>query len=227
MTMYSTPWLLFLVLAAWDPRPSRAFIFPSLPQDVCNRHFSISNDTDLNKLTGEWVTVASTRKVFPCHRFSGKVEGANEAVLRESWRRTGWFGTVLDYDTEDEVAARSDGTLEVTRTRLAAVLVPGRLAVRSFGDSLVLVQCRNFVFFSLPSITVLARDVPSDPRAAVRSLFSQVRVTASIPTFYVTDHSQCRNDSGMDSMFVRDYDLLNVDELRNEVLPTAPERNVK
>lgn len=38
-----------------------------------------------------------------------------------------------------------------------AVLVPGRLAVRSFGDSLVLVQCRNFVFFSLPSITVLAR----------------------------------------------------------------------
>lgn len=29
------------------------------------------------QLTGEWVTVASTRKVFPCHRFSGKVEGAN------------------------------------------------------------------------------------------------------------------------------------------------------
>nr|XP_027210049.1 uncharacterized protein LOC113803457 [Penaeus vannamei] len=77
LTMYSTPWLLFLVLTAWDSRPSRAFIFPSLPQDVCNRHFSISNDTDLNKLTGEWVTVASTRKVFPCHRFSGKVEGAN------------------------------------------------------------------------------------------------------------------------------------------------------
>lgn len=50
LTMYSTPWLLILVLAAWDSRPSRAFIFPSLPQDVCNRHFSISNDTDLNKV---------------------------------------------------------------------------------------------------------------------------------------------------------------------------------
>lgn len=48
--MYSTPWLLILVLAVWDPRPSRAFIFPSLPQDVCNRHFSISNDTDLDKV---------------------------------------------------------------------------------------------------------------------------------------------------------------------------------
>ncbi|XP_037797913.1 uncharacterized protein LOC119593069 [Penaeus monodon] len=225
--MYSMPWLLFLVLAVWDPRPSRAFIFPSLPQDVCDRHFSISNDTDINKLTGEWVTVASTRKVFPCHRFSGKVVGADEAVLRESWRRTGWFGTVLDYEAEDEVAARSDGILEVTRTRLAAVLVPGRLAVRSFGDSLVLVQCRNFVFFSLPSITVLTREVPSDPRAAVRRLFSQVRVTASIPSFYVADHNQCKNDSRTDTMFVHDYDLQSVDDLRNEVLQTTPERNVK
>ncbi|XP_042859119.1 uncharacterized protein LOC122245237 isoform X3 [Penaeus japonicus] len=220
--LFSVPWLLLLALAVGSPESSRAFIFPSLPQDVCNRHFSISNDTDLNKLKGEWVTVGSTRKVFPCHRFSGEVVGAREAVLRESWRRTGWFGTVLDYAAEDQIATRSDGLMEVSRARLAAVLVPGRLVVRSFGDSLLLVQCRNFVFFSLPSITVLTRDVPSDPRATVRSLVSQVRVTASSPKFYITDHSRCRNDTRIDTMFVRDYDLERLDDLRNEVLQTSP-----
>lgn len=71
------------------------------------------------------------------------------------------------------------------------------------------------------------REVPSDPRAAVRRLFSQVRVTASIPSFYVADHNQCKNDSRTDTMFVHDYDLQSVDDLRNEVLQTTPERNVK
>ncbi|XP_066937760.1 uncharacterized protein [Macrobrachium rosenbergii] len=155
----------------------------------CQRHFDFDSTKDVSVLTGNWVTVGSTRRVFSCNTIMGLKEGRETVRLEETWMVPGFVG-VWKHEVTSEVNSGPSGP-DVTLAGFDGLLMPGKLAIGEYGNSLLLVQCGRMLWFPTVAYTVISREMPTDPEAQVKEIFQEFNVPSSIPSFFMVNHDGC------------------------------------
>lgn len=204
--------------------------------DVCNKYFNFPTEKDVSVLSGKWVTLGSTRRVFPCNTIVGTTKSNRVIELEESWMVPGIVGVWRQRATSDLTSHGNH--IDVTRSALDGVLTSGKLAVGRHGNNLILVQCTYFPWsplFPMAAVTVLSRDVPSDAASRAREILQRFRIPSSIPSFSTVKHEGCdtlrttnpRLGSSSSQLLIRnDRPALNAQRTRGWNIQDSPDRNV-
>ncbi|KAG7164386.1 hypothetical protein Hamer_G003576 [Homarus americanus] len=157
---------------------------------ICSEYFNFPNEIDLSVLSGKWVTLASTRRVMPCHILHGHMESNSTLRLEEEWKVPGWATKAWNYSVTDRVVV-SGNHLEVIQHGFDGLLYRGRVDVGVNGDKLLLVQCNPILWAPVPLITVLARTVPSIPEDDVRVVLDHFQVRRTSQAMTLIQHEGC------------------------------------
>ncbi|XP_064104119.1 uncharacterized protein LOC135213974 [Macrobrachium nipponense] len=155
----------------------------------CQRHFDFDSAKDASVLTGNWVTLGSTRRVFSCNTFNGFPKERGGVRLEETWMVPGFVG-LWKHEVTSEVTSGPSG-LNVTLAGFDGLLMPGQLAIGEYGNDLLLVQCGRMLWFPTVSYTILTREMPTDPEARVKEIFQTFNVPSNIPSFFMVNHEGC------------------------------------
>ncbi|XP_069184404.1 uncharacterized protein [Procambarus clarkii] len=146
-----------------------------LSEAVCSQYFNIPSTNNPSALGGRWVTMASTRRLMPCHSLQGFLQTDTSVRVEEWWRQTGVMAQVWDYNVTSTVTVR-DGQLSVTQYGLDGLLTGGPVKVGVLDDKLLLVQCNPIFLVPVPAITILARKMPANPAEEVPAVLDYFQV---------------------------------------------------
>ncbi|XP_071526464.1 uncharacterized protein [Panulirus ornatus] len=172
------------------------FLYSRPSEADCHKYFSFPGETDPSVLKGPWVTLASTRRLMPCHSVHGHLEPNSTTRLEETWLVPGWAVEAWRYNVTERVASVRN-QLQVIEHDFQGVLRGGRVGVGVLGDVLLLVQCSRFLWVPLPAFTVLARATSSNPAEDVRRVLDHFQVPKTRQSFTLVQHGGCETMTGV------------------------------
>ncbi|KAK8722857.1 hypothetical protein OTU49_012090, partial [Cherax quadricarinatus] len=161
----------------------------------CQEYFKFPSENHPSLFDGKWVTVASTRRLMPCHTLHFSQNGSR-VVVEEGWKMAGWSVSAWHYNTTATLTLR-DEHLFVTDFSFDGLLMGGRVDMGVVGDHMLMMQCLSVLSVPVPAISVLSRSVPSDAAAVVMGTLEHFKVPRTGQDVALVQHAGCQEVSGV------------------------------